>query len=165
MNDYIQEFLEKNKAEKKEEQLKNIQKLANKLQIGSKEYPESSNYSRIDFPLWDQDKKKHYRYNIGKISDEEYVLLKDSINDSVKETSANIDEPAKSIWYIFAVIMAILGGVAVLITLIATISEELEWASFFIVLGSYLLFLSFLAIVILLADIKQGIDKLLALKN
>ena len=69
----------------------------------------------------------------------------------------------RSGWYTFATVMIILGGIAVLITLLSVIgqsSKDRNWIPFFIVLGGYLMELGFWAIVQLLAGIKQGVDTL-----
>ena len=159
MNEYVQKFLEKRNAEKKEEQRKQILKLINDLRIGEREYPENSDYNRDDYPYWDPDKGKHYRYNIGEITDEEFKLLIEGKKDEPKY----VEEPERSGWYTFAKVMIILGGIAFAITLIAVLADDWHrnWTPFFIVLGGYLMELGFWAIVQLLAGIKQGVDTLL----
>ena len=83
-----------------------------------------------------------------------------------KERHNSKKEPAKlkrSSWYTFATIMMILGAVAVVVTFGISLSDwHHNWTPFYYTLGGYLLELGFWAIVQLLADIKLGIDKLLA---
>lgn len=160
MNKFVQEYLELRNAEKIGEQEKQVQKLINNLRIGEREYPKDSDYDRDDYPYWDTDKGKYYRYNVGELSEEEIDLLIKSEKDEPKY----VETPEKSGWYTFATIMIILGGIAVLITLFAVLFESSwrrNWSPFFIVLGGYLLELGFWAIVQLLAGIKQGVDTLL----
>lgn len=160
MNEHVQKYLEKRNAEKKEEQRRQVMKLSNHLRIGEKEYPENSDYTTESYPYWDAEKQKRYRYNIGELSEEEFNLLL----DCKKDESQYVEEPERSGWYAFAIVMIILGGLAVLITLIAVLVDDWNrnWTPFFIVLGGYLMELGFWAIVILLANIKLGMDKLLA---
>ena len=160
MNEHVQKYLEKRNAEKKEEQRRQVLKLSNHLRIGEKEYPENSDYTTESYPYWDAEKQKRYRYNIGELSEEEFNLLL----DCKKDESQYVEEPGRSGWYAFAIVMIILGGLAVLITLIAVLVDDWNrnWTPFFIVLGGYLMELGFWAIVILLANIKLGMDKLLA---
>lgn len=163
MNEYVQKYLEKRNAEKKEEQRKQVLKLCNNLRIGEREYSEGSEYTET-YPYWDNDKGKHYRYNIGEITDEEFNLLMDGKRDEPKRDEPKyVEEPTRSGWFTFATVMIILGGIAVAITLIAVLADEWHrnWTPFFIVLGGYLLELGFWAIVQLLAGIKQGVDTLL----
>lgn len=159
MNEHIQKYLEKRNAEKREEQRKQVLKLCNDLRIGEREYPEGSEYTET-YPYWDADKGKYYRYNIGEITDEEFNLLMEGRKDEPKY----VEEPERSGWYAFSIVMIILGGLAVLITLITVLVDDWNrnWTPFFIVLGGYLMELGFWAIVILLTNIKLGIDKLLA---
>ena len=154
MNKYVQNYLELRNAQKRDEQQNQVRKLINNLRIGEKEYPENSDYDRDDYPYWDTDKGKYYRYNIGEISDDELELLLASEKDEPKYVEA----PTRSGWHGFATFMIILGGVAVLIVLER--SWHRNWTPFLIVLGSYLMELGFWAIVQLLANIKLGIDNL-----
>ena len=159
MNKYVQNYLELRNAQKRDEQQNQVRKLINNLRIGEKEYPENSDYDRDDYPYWDTDKGKYYRYNIGEISDDELELLLASEKDEPKYVEA----PTRSGWHGFATFMIILGGVAVLIVLFVTLAERSwhrNWTPFLIVLGSYLMELGFWAIVQLLANIKLGIDNL-----
>ena len=159
MNEYVQKYLEKRNAEKKEEQRKQVLRLSNDLRVGAKEYPENSDYSTIDYPYWDAEKGKRYRYNVGEITDEEFELLK----DGKKDEPTYVETPQRSGWHTFATVMIVLGGIAVAITLIAVLADDWHrnWTPFFIVLGGYLMELGFWAIVQLLANIKLDIDKLL----
>lgn len=160
MNEFIQKYLEKRNAEKKEEQRKQVIKLSNELRIGEKEYPENSDYDRGVYPYWDADKGKYYRYNVGEITDEEYAMMMEDRADEPKY----VEEPERSGWHTFATAMIVLGGLAVAITLFAVLADDWDrnWTPFFIVLGGYLMELGFWAIVQLLANIKFDIDKLLA---
>ena len=164
MNEHVQKYLEKRNAEKKEEQRKQVLKLSNDLRIGEREYLENSDYTTESYPYWDAEKQKRYRYNIGELSEEEFNLLLDGKKlDGKKDESKYVEAPERSGWYTFATVMIILGGVAVVITLIAVLAENWHrnWTPFFIVLGGYLMELGFWAIVQLLAGIKQGVDTLL----
>ena len=164
MNEHVQNYLKLRDANKREEQRKQLQKLINDIRIGDKEYPTDADYDRDDYPYWDADNRKYYRYNVGEISDEELRLL---LEDQ-KDEHIYVETPEKSGWHTFATIMIILGGLAVLVTLIAVLSERSwhrSWTPFFIVLGGYLMELGFWAIVQLLADIKLGVDKLLINEN
>jgi len=158
MNVYVQKYLEKKNANRKEDLMKQAFKVMNDLRIGEKEYPENSEYNRDDYPYWDSEKKKYYRYNAGEMSEEELNIL---LLDSDKEPKF-VEKAAKSNWYIFATVMMILGGLAVLITFMMAIIEDYEpnWIPFFVSLISYMFELGFWATVQLLAEIKQGIDNL-----
>lgn len=158
MNLYVQKYLEKKNANRKEDLMKQAFKVMNDLRIGEKEYPENSEYNRDDYPYWDSEKKKYYRYNAGEMSEEELNIL---LLDSDKEPKF-VEKAAKSNWYIFATVMMILGGLAVLITFMMAIIEDYEpnWIPFFVSLISYMFELGFWATVQLLAEIKQGIDNL-----
>ena len=156
MNEYIQKYLEKRNVEKKEEQQKQVLKLINNLRIGEREYPENSEYNRDDYPFWDADKGKYYRYNIGEITDEEFNLLMEGKKDEPKYVEA----PERSSWYSFATVMIVLSGIGLFILGIVSISEEN--ALFFLIgLGEFFMMSLFCAIVQLLAGIKQGVDTLL----
>ena len=64
-------------------------------------------------------------------------------------------------WYSFATILIIIESIALFVLFVLTItSDDADWQSFLIILGAYLFELSFLAIIQLLARIKQGIDNL-----
>lgn len=154
MNKYVQEFLEKKDAQKKEELKKQALKIMNELRIGEREYPENSDFNLFDYPYWDADKGKYYRYNAGDISEEEFKML-------VQE-SKFIEKAERSGWYGFATAMMIIGGLGVLITFIIAISNDYHpnWTPFLVALISYLFELGFWATVQLLAEIKQGIDNL-----
>lgn len=160
MNKYLQEYLEKKNAQKNEELKKQMFKVLNSLRIGEREYPENSDYDRSDFPYWDNDKGKYYRYNVGDITEEELKMF-------VQETETN-DEPKfvekaeRSGWFSFATAMIIIGGLGVLITFLIAISDSYDpnWIPFLVALISYLFELGFWATVQLLAGIKQGIDNL-----
>lgn len=164
MNQYVQDYLELRNAQKREDHQRQVRKLINNLRIGEKEYPENSDYDREDYPYWDTDKGKYYRYNIGELSDKELELLLAGEKDEPKYVEA----PTRSGWHGFATFMIILGGLAVLIVLLVTIAESSwhrNWTPFLIVLGAYLMELGFWAIVQLLAGIKQGVDTLLQKKK
>lgn len=160
MNPYVKNYLELRNAQKRDEQQRQVRKLINNLRIGEKEYPEDSDYDREDYPYWDTDKGKYYRYNIGEISDDELEMLLDGEKDEPKY----VETPTRSGWHGFATFMIILGGIAVIVVLFATLSEHRwhrDWTAFIAVLGGYLMELGFWAIVQLLANIKLGIDNLL----
>lgn len=59
MNVYVQKYLEKKNANRKEDLMKQAFKVMNDLRIGEKEYPENSEYNRDDYPYWDSEKKKY----------------------------------------------------------------------------------------------------------
>lgn len=152
MNEYVQKYLEKRNEQKKEAIQKQLYKVINNLRIGEKEYPENSDYNSSDYPYWDVEKGKHYRYNAGEVTEEELNML---VQDAA-------EEPEKSSWYNFAIVMMVLGGIAVFVTLIITVSDSYHrnWVPFIVALVSYLFELGFWATVQLLAGIKQGIDNL-----
>lgn len=158
MNKFVQEYLEKKDAQKKEELKKQMFKVTNYLRIGEREYPENSDYERDDYPYWDTEKGKYYRYNVGDISEEEIKMLVQEFNDEPKF----VEKAEKSNWYGFATAMMIIGGLGVLITFIIAISDDYHpnWIPFLVALISYLFELGFWATVQLLAGIKQGIDNL-----
>ena len=168
MNKYVQEYLEKKNAQKKEELKKQALKIMNNLRIGEREYPENSDYDRNDYPYWDTDKGKYYRYNAGDISEEDIEMLVQESNDEPKlvENAARsnklVENAARSNWYGFATAMIIIGGLGVFITFIIAISDSYDpnWIPFLVALISYLFELGFWATVQLLAGIKQGIDNL-----
>ena len=156
MNEYVQKYLEKRNAEKKEEQRRQVLKLVSNLRIGAREYPVNSDYNLEDYPYWDKDKGKYYRYNVGELTDEEFdLLMKDR-----KEEPKYVEAPERSDWYNFATIMIVLSGIGLFILGIVSISEEN--ALFFLIgLGEFFMVSLFCAIVQLLAGIKQGVDTLL----
>ena len=158
MNKYVQEYLEKKDAQKKEEMKKKALLVMNDLRIGEREYPENSDYERDDYPYWDADKGKYYRYNAGDISEEELKMLIQESNDKPKF----VKKAERSNWYVFATVMMILGGLGVLITFVVAISDDYHpnWVPFFVALISYMFELGFWATVQLLAGIKQGIENL-----
>lgn len=148
MNKYVQEYLEKKNALKKEKMQNEIQKVINRLKIGEREDLENARYNP-DYPLWDPDKGKYYRYNAGEISNEEYQLL---IQDFV-------EKPERSGWFTFATAIMIISGIGLIILIILSIIEEN--AIFFLIgLGEFLMISLFCGIVQLLTDIKQGIYNL-----
>ena len=158
MNKFVQEYLEKKNAQKKEELKKQMFKVMNNLRIGEREYPENSDYELDDYPYWDTEKRKYYRYNAGDITEEEFKMLVQESNDEPKF----VEKAKRSNWYGFAMAMMIIGGLGVLITFIIAISDSYDpnWIPFFVALISYLFELGFWATVQLLAGIKQGIDNL-----
>ncbi len=163
MNKYVQEYLAKKDAQRKEDLKKQALKIMNNLRIGEREYPESQDYDRIDFPYWDTDKKIHYRYNAGEITEEEFKkLVQESSNEPQYVEPKHIEKAERSNWYTFATVMMVIGGIGVLITLIIAIGDSYHpnWTPFFIALISYLFELGFWATVQLLAGIKQGVDNL-----
>jgi hypothetical protein len=95
MNKFVQEYLEKKDAQKKEELKKQMFKVTNYLRIGKREYPENSDYERDDYPYWDTEKGKYYRYNVGDISEEEIKMLVQEFNDEPKF----VEKAEKSNWY------------------------------------------------------------------
>ncbi len=160
MNEYVQKYLEKKNEQKKEELQKKLYKVMNNLRIGEREYPENSDYNREDYPYWDNDKKKYYRYNAGEVTEDEFNMLV-QYDVSGKEQK-HVEKAERSRWYTFATVMMVLGGMAVLITLVMAIGDGYgsSWMPFIVALASYLLELGFWATVQLLAGIKQGLDNL-----
>ena len=158
MNEYVQKYLEKRNEQKKEEFQKQLFRMMNKLRIGEREYPENSDYYPEDYPYWDADKKKYYRYNAGEITEEEFNMLVQDDHDEPKF----VEKAERSNWYTFATVMMVLGGLAVLVTFIIAVCDSYEpnWTPFIVALISYLFELGFWATVQLLAGIKQGIDNL-----
>ena len=156
MNEFVQKYLEKRNAEKREEQRKKVLKLMGMLKIGEKEYPENSDYDCNDYPYWDVEKRKYYRYNPGEMSDEEVALLLQNIP---VETEHAV-EPERSGWYSFATFMIVLSSIGLFVLSIVSITEE-NAIYFLIGLGEFFMVSLFCAVVQLLASIKLGVDKLL----
>lgn len=158
MNEYVQKYLEKRNEQKKEARQKQLYKVINNLRIGEKEYPENSDYNSSDYPYWDVEKGKYYRYNVGEVTEEEFNML---VQDATEDPKF-VKKAERSSWYNFAIVMMVLGGLSVLITLIVTVSDSYHpnWTPFVVALVSYLFELGFWATVQLLAGIKQGIDNL-----
>ncbi len=155
MNKYVQEYLEKRNSLKKEKIQKHLFKIMNNLRIGEKEYPENSEYSRDDYPYWDADERKYYRYNAGEISEEEYKLLVQESNDEPQY----IEKSKRSNWYGFATVIMVISGIGLLILALISLGEE-NSTYFLIGLGEFLMVSLFCGIMQLLAGIKQGIDNL-----
>ncbi len=135
----------------------------NKLRIGEREYPETSDFDLKDYPYWDTGKNEHYRYNAGEITEEEFKKLVQESSDEPKYVvPKHVEKAERSSWYGFATAMMIIGGLGVLITLIIALIDDYHpnWIPFFVALVSYLFELGFWATVQLLAGIKQGIDNL-----
>lgn len=160
MNEYVQKYLEKKNEQKKEELQQKLYKVMNNLRIGEREYPENSDYNLEDYPYWDNDKKKYYRYNAGEVTEDEFNMLV-QYDVSGKEQK-HVEKAERSGWYTFATVMMVLGGLAVLVTLLIAISDSYNpnWIPFIVTLVSYLFELGFWATVQLLAGIKQGLDNL-----
>lgn len=158
MNEYVQKYLEKREAQRKEELKKQALKIMNKLKIGEKEYPEGSDPDLVEYPYWDLDKGKRYRYNAGELSEEEIKLI---LQDHADESKL-VEKAERSGWYTFATVMMVIGGLGVLITLFIAASDSYHpnWTPFFVALISFMFELGFWATVQLLAGIKQGIDNL-----
>lgn len=158
MNEYVQEFLAKIDVERQNDRQRQLQKIATKLKIGERVYS-PQDFNMNDYPYWDSEKRKYYRYDVGNVSEEEFNLLMKNVPDTIQLSTLK-KEVKRSNWYSFATVMMVLGGLAILVTLIFAI-EDNDWMPFIIAIASYLVELGFWSIVQLLAGIKQGIDNLL----
>ena len=158
MNEYVQKYLEQRNAQKKEEHEKLLLKVMNNLKIGEREYSQDSNNNYEDFPYWDADKGNWYRYNAGEISEEEFNLIVQDVQDASNKTKL-VEKPERSGWYAFATFIMILSGIGLFILAIVSISEA-NAIYFLIGLGEFLMISLFCGILQLLAGIKLGIDNL-----
>lgn len=142
--------------------MREVNRVIQNIEIGEKIYDEHSKYPKYEYPKFDGEKKMPYKYDIGDASLEELRLLL-QVAAPKKEEIKPLEIAQRSKWHTFALIMIILGGIAVTITLIIVLLEgwHRDWTPFIIAAGSYLLELGFWAIVQLLAGIKQGVDTLL----
>jgi len=158
MNKYIEEYLEKRKAERLMEVQGKTMSMVQNLGIGEREIaPEEEKNDTSKYPYIDKNSGKPFRYNVGEVTFEDYEAL-------IAEEGKPFYAPAeRSGWYIFALIMIIVGGLAVLITLIAVAaddSSDKSWLSFWISLVSYLFVVGFFGIIMLLSQIKEVLDNM-----
>ena len=160
MNEYVQKYLEKRDAQRKEDLMRQAQQQMNNLRIGEREYPKDSEYDRNDYPYWDTEKGKYYRYNVGEISEEECRLL---VQDTPEE-KIFVEKKERSVWYVFATFILILSSIGLLVLSIFSITEETV-LYFLIGLGEFFVVSLFCAIVQLLANIKQDVDNLLSMQE
>lgn len=123
MNKYIEDYITQRKKEMAEEKLRTNEAekagLLDKLQIGKREYRDDFPDEAFDnFPYYDNLKGKHYRYNVGEVSDEDYAELLKYVpkKDKTDDNSAN----KISGWYTFGVIMMIIGCVGGIVVAIKT---------------------------------------------
>lgn len=157
MNVYVQNYLEKRNAQKKEELAKKIAKIVNEWKIGEKEYPQNSaEYNKDDYPYWDPKNQKYYRYNAGEITEEEYNLLMQDLQDPFKEKK---NLAPRSDWYQFASVILVLSCIGLFVLAIVSVGEE-NPIYFLIGLGETLIMSIICGILQLLACIKQGIDNI-----
>ena len=112
MNKYIEDYIAQRKKELAEEKLRTNEAekagLLDRLQIGKREYRDDFPNEAFDnFPYYDNLKGKHYRYNVGEVSDEDYAELLKYVpsKDIPSVNSAN----KIGGWYTFGVIMMIIG--------------------------------------------------------
>ena len=112
MNKYIEDYIKQRKLEIAEEErlAKESEKeeVLFKLHIGAKEYyKDFLNEPADNFPFYDSAQQKHYRYNLGDVTDDEYAELLKYIPS---ENKPKVDTNKKmSGWYTFSIIMVILG--------------------------------------------------------
>ena len=150
MNKYVQQFIELRNAQKKAELKEQMFKVMNNLKIGEKEYPENSDFNLADYPFWDENNGKYYRYNAGDISEEEFNML-------VQDSPKSVEKKGLSGWATFATVIMILSAIGLLILTIISIGEE-NAMYFLIGLGEFIMISLFCGIVHLIADIKFSID-------
>ena len=123
MNKYIEDYIAQRKKEMAEDQQRKYEAekagLLYRLQIGKREYRDDFPNEAFDnFPYYDNLKGKHYRYNVGDVSDEDYAeLLK-----YVPQKDNPIVNSANKIggWYTFGVIMIIIGCLGGIVVAIET---------------------------------------------
>ena len=107
MNKYVEEYIAKRKVEVENEKRLEIEKLSTRLQLGEKEFRKDFPNEDIEnFPYYDAGSMSHYRYNAGEISDEEYAELLKYAPKNV--ASLNVTKKMSG-WYVFAIIMMIIG--------------------------------------------------------
>ena len=116
MNRYVEDYIARRKDEIVKEKEKERMKLLAKLRVGEKEYWKSfPSESMENFPFYD-DNLDRYRYNAGEITDEDY-------NELLKYAPQNSATPEvtkhMSGWYVFSIIMMILGCLGGLIAGVA----------------------------------------------
>lgn len=107
MNKYVEDYIAKRKVEiVKEKETEKMKLLAN-LRIGEKEYLRSfPGESMENFPYYDYNAIDRYRYNAGEITDEEYNEL---LKYAPKSSATPEVTKHMSGWYVFSIIMMILG--------------------------------------------------------
>lgn len=147
MNKYVEEYIAKRKEEiVKEEKIERLRLFA-KLRIGEKEYlKDFPGESWENFPNYDDYALDRFRYNAGEITDEEYnELLKYAPkNSAIPEVTKH-----KSGWYVFSIIMMVLGCLG---GLIAGLAEENAIIAIVSILGV----LIFFSTIILLCKIEYN---------
>lgn len=105
MNKYVEEYIAKRKAEIEREEKSERMKMISMLQIGKREDQRDFPDENLEnFPCYDYSTYSRFRYNAGEISDEDY-------NELLKYVPQNQDFNRKKMsgWYIFAIIMVIIG--------------------------------------------------------
>ncbi len=158
MNEKIQTYLNKRKEEIALEREKEKQQLLENLKLGERVYSDGSTRT-IEFPLFDESydsKNKAYKIDSAKdLNEEEYEELKKYSQKGYGTDKAK--EPG--VWYTFATVMMVLGGIGVLIALSICLSESSyhrDYTPVAIALGGYLIELGLWAIVQLLAKIEAN---------
>ncbi len=140
MNKYIEEYISQRKQEIVEDDLlaKQAEKeeILSKLHIGKREYHKDfPNESEDNFPCYDSVKNQYFRYNIGEVSDDDYIELLKYLPEEDKPKKKNNKQ--MSGWYTFAIIMMILcciGGA------ICGFTEKYIWIALASILGSLIFF-------------------------
>jgi lipopolysaccharide export LptBFGC system permease protein LptF len=140
MNKYIEEYISQRKKELVEdEQLaKQAEKeeILEKLHLGKREYfNEFPDEPENNFPCYDSEKNEYFRYNMGEVSDNDYIELLKYLPKEDKPKKKN--DKKMSGWYTFAIVMMILcciGGV------IGALSSEEYPVAIMSVLGSIIFF-------------------------
>ena len=152
MNKYIEEYIERTKKEQAEEKIVNkeafLRDIANKLQIGEKEFRKDfPDEPEFDFPYLDYSLNQYYRYTLRDVSDEDFAeLLKYLPEDEKPEP---ISTKRMSGWYTFIIIIMI-------IAIFGSIAVAMEAGSFFVALCSIIGVLVFFAQLILLCKIEYN---------
>ncbi|MBO4741186.1 MAG: hypothetical protein J5605_06030 [Bacteroidales bacterium] len=155
MNKYVEEYISKRKKEVEREKISDrkekITKLANKIQIGEREFRKDfPDEPEFNFPYVDYSQNQCYRYNIGELSDEEYEELLKYVPEAKKVEDNEIK--GLSGWYGFAIAMMVLGCIG---GCVAGIALESWSIAIEIVLSS----LVFFAQIILLCKIEFNTRK------
>ena len=135
MNKYVEEYIAKRKVEIEKEKKVERMKLLAKLHIGEKEYlKDFPGENWENFPEYDDTTFNHFRYNAGEITDEEYKELQKYAPQKSTEPEAT---KRMSGWYVFSIIMMILGCLG---GLIIGLSEENAIIAIVSILGVLIFF-------------------------
>lgn len=161
MNEVVSNYIAKRKEEIALEQEKEKHQLLEHLHLGKRIYSESTERS-LEFPLSEDDgslvTKKAYKIDVAEdLTDEEYAELRKYSQKGYGTAKVN----QESVWFTFANVMMVLGGVGVVIVLYVCLSDsyQRDFTPFFFALGGYLVELGMWATVQLLAKIERNTRK------